>query len=138
METTRPAIVVSGLVWRGDAVLLVRRRNPPNAGKWALPGGRVEFGERLEAAVIREIGEETGIVADDPRQLYMLEIIDRGKTGIVTAHFLLIVFHCRYVRGQVTPGDDATDALWAGPADVARLDLTDSTRRLVETAGKLG
>jgi 8-oxo-dGTP diphosphatase len=135
METSRPAIVVSGLVQRGDTVLLVRRRNAPNAGRWALPGGRVEFGERLEAAVIREIGEETGIVAADPRRIDMLEIIDRIGTGTVTAHFILIVFQCRYVGGDVAAGDDASDALWAAPADIARLDLTDSTRRLVERTG---
>jgi 8-oxo-dGTP diphosphatase len=135
METSRPAIVVSGLVQRGDTVLLVRRRNAPNAGRWALPGGRVEFGERLEAAVIREIGEETGIVAADPRQVDMLEIIDRSETGTVTAHFILIVFQCRYVSGDPTASDDASEALWATPEDIARFDLTDSTRRLVERIG---
>jgi 8-oxo-dGTP diphosphatase len=59
-DAPRPA--VGAVVFKGDAVLLVQRANPPSRGMWAIPGGRVRLGETLQAAAEREILEETGVV----------------------------------------------------------------------------
>ena len=56
-----PKLAVGGVVWRGGDVLLIRRGKEPWKGQWSIPGGKVDFGERLEAALLREIMEETGI-----------------------------------------------------------------------------
>ena len=56
-----PQLGCGAAILRGGRLLLVRRRRPPEAGHWGLPGGKVEWGERVEAATVREIAEELGI-----------------------------------------------------------------------------
>ena len=97
----RPLLGVSVLVRRDGKVLLVRRGRPPAAGLWSLPGGKVEFGERLEVAAIREISEETGIAIDRLERIDMAEIITRDAAGAVDWHAVLVVFAGRYVAGEV-------------------------------------
>ena len=60
---TRPEIAVGAIAVRGDELLLIRRGHGPAAGEWSVPGGRVEPGEPLSVAVLRELKEETGLAA---------------------------------------------------------------------------
>ena len=131
----RPVIGVSALVRRDGKVLLVRRGRPPAAGLWSLPGGKVEFGERLEAAAIREIREETGIDIEGLARIDMAEIITRDNAGAVDWHAVLVVFSGRYVGGEVRAGDDAAEARWVTSAGLAELTLTEDSRRVIETHG---
>ncbi len=131
----RPVLGVSALVRRDGKVLLVRRGRPPSPGLWSLPGGKVEFGERLEVAAIREISEETGIAIDRLERIDMAEIVLRDAAGSVDWHAVLVVFAGRYVAGDVTAGDDAADARWVDREGLARLELTEDTRRVIETHG---
>jgi 8-oxo-dGTP diphosphatase len=59
-----PKVGVGGMVLQNGKVLLLLRKRPPEVGTWSLPGGRVEFGERLEDAVVRELREELGIMVE--------------------------------------------------------------------------
>ena len=135
ISTQRPVVGVSALVRCNAEVLLVRRGRPPGAGRWALPGGRGELGERLAAAAIREIREETGIDIEDLARIDMAEIIVRDAAGAVESHVVLIVFSGRYVGGDVRAGDDAAEACWVGREALDGLDLTEDTRRVIETHG---
>ena len=131
----QPQIGVSVLVRKQGQVLLVKRGRPPLAGLWSLPGGRVEFGERLEAAAIREIREETGIAVADLVRIDMAEIIGQNAAASVETHFVLIVFAGRYVDGDIAAGDDAAEARWVGRSELAGLDMTEDTRRVIEAHG---
>jgi 8-oxo-dGTP diphosphatase len=82
-------------------MLLIRRRNEPSAGLWSLPGGRLEPGESDQQAVVREVREETGLAGA------VLDI--RDYVAVVTG-------------GELAAGDDAADARWAAPGEVAAMD----------------
>jgi ADP-ribose pyrophosphatase YjhB (NUDIX family) len=133
---TRPSLGVSALVWHEGRVLLVRRGRPPLQGLWSLPGGHVEFGERLAEAAAREVREETGLTIADLRQIDIAEIVGTENTGAIgnppaAHHFVLVVFAAELRSGTLSAGDDAAEARFVAPPEFDELPMTDDTRRLV-------
>ena len=128
-----PAMGVSGLAFRGDCVLLVRRGHEPNRGKWSLPGGGVEWGEALLAALVREIREETGLRARPGRLIEVVDVrIPRGPRP--RYHYVVAVFRAHVLGGQLRAGSEETDARWVRFAELGRLDVEETTRRLIASA----
>jgi len=129
----RPRVPCAGAVVRDTAgrLLLIRRGHEPSRGLWSLPGGRVEPGETLEQAVVREVHEETG-----------LEVRVGAPVGSVLIPAGAVVydvtdFACTPVddRAEATAGDDADDVRWV---DGAAFDDLPCTPRLVETLREWG
>lgn len=118
-HATRVVPCVGGVVTdhRGR-LLLIRRAHPPEAGRWSLPGGKVEPGESLADATAREVAEETGltvVVGDE-----VGTVRRDGPDGVV---FDIHDFRCRPLdTGVPTAGDDAADARWVDAADYDDLD----------------
>ena len=101
-------------------LLLVRRGAGPAAGEWSIPGGRVEWGETLAEAVVRELGEETGVEAVCDRLVGWVERIGGDY------HFVILDFAVTVLEpGLVHAGSDAAEVEWVPIEDVPR-------RRLVE------
>ncbi|WP_286691900.1 MULTISPECIES: NUDIX hydrolase [unclassified Brevundimonas] len=101
-----PVAAVGVICLRGDQVLLIRRGQPPRLGEWSLPGGRVEPGETLRDAALRELAEETGVEADlGP----LVDVVD-GIFPESGRHYVLIDFLARWTSGEPVAGDDAADA----------------------------
>ena len=127
----RPILSVGGVVFRGDDVLLVQRGRPPFAGHWSIPGGKVEYGEAMRDAVLREITEETGVTA---RVLGLIDAFEAMPQADGEPHFALVDFACEYVSGEVRAGDDAADAEFV-PLNEALSRLSwDKTRLAVQGA----
>ena len=99
-----PALTVDAVLLKGREVLLVRRGRDPHKGAWALPGGFVEVGETVEAAVRRELVEETGLKGDVVDLLGVYSDPGRDPRG----HTVSVVFVLK-VAG-IVPVDDLDDA----------------------------
>jgi len=127
----RPLLGVSVAVWWRRKVLLVKRGKPPLLGLWSLPGGLVEAGETLVAAAARELYEETGVNADGFEAIDRAEIIDRNEAGKLDRHYVLIVFSAVYQTGVAQAGDDAASVRWADQNEMASLEMTVDTARVL-------
>ena len=133
----RPIVGVGAVVLDGDRVLLVRRGNEPLKGQWSLPGGAVEVGETLEAAVAREVLEETGLMVDVGPMIDVLDRIRADSDGRTRYHFVLIDYLCRPTGGTLCCATDAADATWSAVDDLARFALAEATLKMIEKAIEL-
>jgi 8-oxo-dGTP diphosphatase len=100
-------------------LLLVRRANPPGEGLWSIPGGRVEPNETDEAAVTREVSEETGLSVTVGR------LVGKVERAAPNGVFLIFDYECQVTSGVLRAGDDASDVTWADGATLATLPTTD-------------
>jgi 8-oxo-dGTP diphosphatase len=113
-----PRLTVDALARDGAGrILLVRRGRPPFEGRWALPGGFVEYGETTEDACAREAREETGLTVEVGDVAGVYSRPDRDPRG----HTVSVVYFCRPVAGEIRGGDDAAEARWFTPAETAGL-----------------
>jgi 8-oxo-dGTP diphosphatase len=130
----RPILAASAAVFRDGKVLLGSRRNPPAAGVFSLPGGLVETGETLQEAALRELMEETGVVAEILAFNGHAEVIQRDDDGRVKRHFVIVSFVARWVSGEGEPNEELGEVLWADEAKVASLTLTPGLLGLLSRA----
>ncbi|TWB09561.1 ADP-ribose pyrophosphatase YjhB (NUDIX family) [Rhizobium sp. ERR 1071] len=119
MNIRRPIPAVLAVVIRDGFVLLVRRANPPDAGLWGFPGGKIEFGEPLAQAAVRELFEETCVQADAGPIFTAVDAFDHNLYGSVREHYVLVATLCRWREGEPIAGDDALEAGWY---DISSLD----------------
>lgn len=130
------AVVAVGAIAFDDAgrVLLVRRGRPPNQSAWSVPGGRIEPGETVVAAVVREAAEETGLAVEVLGLVAAVDWIERGPDGQVGRHFV-ILDHLVAVRGgELAAGDDADEAAWFAPEELDGLHTTAGLLEVLERA----
>ncbi len=128
----RPCVAVGAVVFKGNRVLLVRRGRPPSQGLWAIPGGKVDLGETLQAAAEREIHEETGIVISARQPIHTFDLLEKDGSGRIRYHYIIVDLIADYVSGAIRAGDDALDACWASPGDMDSLSVNPATASLLQ------
>ena len=114
----RPIVAVLAVVLRGEQALIVQRAQQPNAGRWGFPGGVLELGETVAEGAMRELAEETGIVAKPAGILDVHDAITRDAEGRVQFHYLLIAVRGIWQSGEGEPADDAAACAWVTRADI--------------------
>lgn len=130
-----PQPASSAIIKRGDRLLLVRRINPPSQDMFAFPGGRGEPGETPADTALRELQEETGIIARHPQLFATYDLPSCDSAGQLTSHFLLSVFLVEAdEQAAALAADDAADAGWFTLEEIRRLPAPES---VVECAERL-
>lgn len=117
MSYKSPNLTVDGVILRKREILLIKRGNEPFKNKWALPGGFVEYGEKTEDAVLREILEETGLKTSIKNIVGVYSDPDRDPRG----HTVSIVYLLESCGGSLKGGDDASDAKFFNVEDLPDL-----------------
>lgn len=134
METTiMPRAAVGAVVFHEGKVLLVRRGQAPASGWWAIPGGKIRPGETFAAAAEREILEETNIRIRAGEVVWVFDHIEYDREGSLSFHYLIVDVLGEYIAGSPEAGDDALEARWVAPEDLARLPVAEETRKLLAT-----
>ena len=132
----RPIFGVGAIIFEGDQVLLVKRKFPPKAGFWSLPGGAQEVGETAIEALKREVMEETWLVVEVVQLATIADIIDEDKAGRVRHHYTVADYVCRVVGGELQAGGDAQAVKWVPVAALDDYKLTPKTRDVIEATWK--
>lgn len=130
MSEQRPIPGVGVAVIKDGALLMVKRGRGPNAGMWAIPGGKVDYGESMPAAAIRELREETGIVAEIERVIWVGDAIGPGDPP--EWHYTLVDYLARMTGGTLEAADDAELVAWVPLDQVLDLPVTPTMQDLVE------
>ncbi|MEM9107525.1 MAG: NUDIX domain-containing protein [Pseudomonadota bacterium] len=128
-----PRIAVSAIVRRQDRYLLVLRGAGRNRGDYAFPGGKVEAGEQLAEAALRELREETGIIGHKARFFRLYDLIAHSDAGPVESHYVLAVHLVEADEGQeAVAADDAADAGWYTAAEIRELQAPPSVVECID------
>ncbi len=131
---SRPIPSVHAVVLKGERALVVKRAHPPSQGRWSVPGGAVEVGETIRAAVKRELHEECGIKIQVDRLLNVVDNVIPDETGRVRFHYVLIYLLAHYAGGEARPGSDAGDLRWVTRDDLNELDMHPLARQALHQA----
>lgn len=125
------AVIVSD----ADRVLLARRAHEPLKGEWSLPGGVVDVGETLDAAVQREALEETGLVVSVGPIVEVLDRIHVDADGRVEFHYVIVDYLCRPIgHSEAVAGSDAEAVRWVREDALDDCRLTESANAVVRKA----
>jgi ADP-ribose pyrophosphatase YjhB (NUDIX family) len=134
VQPSHPQLAVSAAIFRDDRILLVRRARSPAKGFYSLPGGRVEFGETLHAALHREVDEETGLKIDIIGLAGWREVVPGAAGG---GHYLIMSFAARWRAGEPVLNDELDDFKWLAPDALGDLKVTGGLREVTQAARDL-
>ena len=127
---TQPIVGVGALIVHDGRIVLVRRGVDPGKGRWSIPGGAVNLGEKVREAAVREAEEECGLnieIAVD-RPMDVVDSIRKDEKGRLRYHYVLLQFLARPEGGKLKASSDVLDAKWVPLEEVETYELTKSFR----------
>lgn len=129
-----PNVGVGIVLIKDNQVLLVKRANPPGAGRWSLPGGKQEFGETVQQTARRELHEETGLECGDLTLAGYVDSIHHDETNQITFHYTILDFAASYIGGCPQPSDDVTEVAWVKQEEFDAYELWHEAKQIIKKA----
>lgn len=134
MKTGRyPIPAVAAVIVEEGEILLVRRGGRVAIGTWALPGGKIEWGETMEQAVRREAREETGLSVEVQKIAGVFDLIIYDVE--IDAHYVIVDFFARRISGELRSGDDADECRWVPLSQLDAYPLAPQLRERLKEMG---
>ena len=130
----RPILAVSAAIIRDGRVFIARRARGPALGVWTMPGGVVEAGETLNAALLREILEETLMTIEPVALAGHREVMVRDDAGRIQRHFVILCFASRWVSGETVLNEELDEVRWVRPSELKDLKTTEGLSAIVAAA----
>jgi ADP-ribose pyrophosphatase YjhB (NUDIX family) len=124
----QPVVGIGAVIIQEGKIALIKRGNEPSKGKWTIPGGLVELGEILEAAVIRETKEEVCLDVENPTLIGVVDNVDLDEQGKVKYHYVIIDYLVHVKSGVIQAASDAEELRWVPFDEVESYNLTASFR----------
>jgi 8-oxo-dGTP diphosphatase len=135
LQGPSPILGVGAVIWNADnQIVLIRRGQEPRLGEWSIPGGKLEWGEGLREALLREVREETGLGVEIENLIDVVDSITRDPSGALLRHYVLVDFTARHVAGALRCGSDAAEARWVPYGRIGEYALWTETRRIIDTS----
>lgn len=130
----QPIVGVGAVIVCNGKILLEKRKSEPGRGKWTIPGGLVELGERAEQTMIREVMEETNLKVEQPKLIDVVNNITLDKNNSIKYHFVIILFGAVLSDNpeKARASDDAEELRWLPLDEVENYDLTKSFREFFQ------
>ncbi len=129
-----PLVGVGAVIVDGRRVVVIRRGSAPLLGEWSIPGGLLELGETVRAAVVREALEETGLQVEALELLGVFDRVVKDEHGAVRFHFVLVDFLCRVKSGELRAGHDAAEARWLTAEELEAFPMEEKAKTVLRQA----
>jgi mutator protein MutT len=127
-----PIVGVGALIKKDDSVLLLKREHEPGKGKWSLPGGLVNLGEKIRNAIKREVEEEVGLRVDVVSIVDVFDSIEYDGKRRIRFHYVIVGFTVKPVGGEVRGSEEASQVKWFRADELKDLEMTSTTRKLLK------
>jgi nucleoside triphosphatase len=125
-----PIPTVAAMILNPSGQVLLLRTSKWN-GLFGFPGGKVDYGERIEEALVREINEETGLVVSELKFFIVQQLISEAEF-VHEAHFISINYLCRSDTSHISLNEEATDYVWCSPQEALTLSINRPTREMIQ------
>jgi len=123
--------VVAVIIDEQERVLLTRRSIPPFKDMWVMPGGKIDLGEPIAAALRREVDEEVGL---DIEVGSLIDVFEHVTPGEENCHYIILFYRCRPVHYDLNHNpDEVSEAIWVARGDLAQYDMPEGTRSILGT-----
>ncbi|MGQ9469065.1 MAG: NUDIX hydrolase [Nitrososphaerales archaeon] len=127
-----PMVGVGAFIEKNGSVLLVKREHEPGKGKWSLPGGLVNLGERINDAIKREVEEEVGLKVDVVKIVDVFDSIVYDDKDKIRFHYVIVGFMVKVVGGEVRGSKEASQVKWFKAEELKDLEMTITTKKLLK------
>jgi ADP-ribose pyrophosphatase YjhB (NUDIX family) len=128
----QPFVGVGAVVICDGKLLLAKRSSDPGKNQWTIPGGLVNLGETVSAAVVREVKEESNLDVEVDSLIDVVDVMEPDEAAKFRFHFVILDFFTRLKGGTLQGGSDVREVRWVPLNEVESYDLTKSFRAFFE------